>query len=45
LRRIVGEAALAHAGKDAAFAALLKDALAAVTAEGELNLLRAKGLV
>jgi hypothetical protein len=46
LRRIVGEAALAYIGKDAGFAALLKDALAStVTGDGELKLLREKGLL
>jgi hypothetical protein len=46
LRRIVGEAALAYVGKDAGFAALLKDALAStVTADGELKLLRERGLL
>ena len=46
LRRIVGEAALVYIGKDAGFAALLKDALAStVTADGELKLLRERGLL
>jgi len=46
LRRIVGEAALAYVGKDAGFAALLKDALASeVTGEGELKLLRERHLL
>jgi hypothetical protein len=46
LRRIVGEAALAYIGKDAGFAAMLKDALAStITADGELKLLRERGLL
>jgi hypothetical protein len=45
LEHIVGRATLAHAGSDPKFAELIKPALQTVTADGEKNLLRARGLL
>jgi hypothetical protein len=45
LEYIVGRAAVAHAASDPNFAELLKPALQSITADGEKNLLRARGLL
>jgi hypothetical protein len=43
--RIVGRAAVAYAASDPKFAEQLKPALQSITADGEKNLLRARGLL